>query len=354
MRKYFLHLIFLLSVATAAAQQPDSAEKLVSQGILKEDSGRSDQAMVLYKQALELDKDNFDALGEMAYSLLTSKQYDESVKYCQLAIDRYPRENKLKTVYVTYGTAYDALKQPEKSIEIYDKGIKLFPDFYHLRFNKGITLLGMNKLDAALSCFEQSATLNPNHPGTQNAIGSICTQQNKMLPSLMAYGRLIAVEPGSARSKAALGSINLILSSKITKTSDRHLTVNINPDMLNGGNKKHRPDNFSDVELIITLASALDYDSSMLGKPAVYKFLNKINSICDGLKETSSGNSGFFWTYYAPYFIEMKDKSFTDTFAYIAFAPENDPTVNTWLQLHVDDVNSFLKWSQQYSFAAAH
>ncbi len=350
MQKYLLLLSLLFFATGIRAQQPDSAEKLVTEGVAQEDSGRSNKAISLYKQALDLDHNNLDALAEMAYSLLSSKKYDESIQYCKQAIETHSGDNKLKTVYVTFGTAYDDLKQPDKSIEVYNQGIKLFPDFYHLYFNKGITLLGINKVDAAMDCFEKSAMLNPNHPGTQNAIGHTCLQQNKMMPSLMAYFRLIAVEPGSVRSKAALEEINKMISSAATKTDDKHITVSINPAMLSTGGKKNQPDNFSDVELILTLASALDFDSSTIGRQEVVKLLNKINTICDGLKETKSGNSGFFWTYYAPYLIEMKDKGFTDTFAYIAYAPENIPAVNAWLQLHADDVNSFLKWSQGYSF----
>ncbi len=129
-------------------------------------------------------------------------------------------------VYVSYGTAYDGLKKPEKSIDVYDEGLRLFPDYFYLYFNKGITYWEIDKLNEALFCFQKSATLNPNHPGSQNGIGKICMTQNKKIPAIMAYCRLLVLEPESERSAIALENIQKIMSSSVKDSGNNHITVN--------------------------------------------------------------------------------------------------------------------------------
>ncbi len=117
------------------------------------------------------------------------QNYDEAIDYCKKAIDKHPFENALKSAYVTYGNALDALKKPDKSIELYDEGIKKFPEFYQLYFNKGITLSSINQIDEAVSCLQRSISLNPKHAGSNNALARLLYSQNKNIPALLAFCR---------------------------------------------------------------------------------------------------------------------------------------------------------------------
>ena len=345
-----LVLIFLSSYGTVIAQQREEAENLVKEGVALEDSGKSEQAILKYQQAISLDKNNLLALAEMSYSLLSLKNYDDAIKYCKLAIKTHPGETPLRMVYVTYGTAYDGLNKTGKSIDIYDEGLKIFPDYYYLYFNKGVSLWGMDKLDEALICFERSAALEPSHAGSHNAIGKMCMNQNKKIPALMAYGRLLVLEPESKRSDIALENIQKIMKSNIKASGDKDVTINISPDMLDTENKKQKLNNFSSVEFMLAMTSAVDYDSSMSDKPEVQKFLAKFNGVCSSLKSSEKNNYGFYWDYYVPYYIEMKDKDLTETFAYIVFSSSGDPGVTSWLDLHKTEVDNFYKWSEKFAW----
>ncbi len=91
MKRLILIFIFSFISGSLSAQQKEDAGKLVNEGIALEDSGRSEEAIAKYQQALELDKNNLQALAEMSYSLLTLKKYDEAIKYCKTAIRTHPR-----------------------------------------------------------------------------------------------------------------------------------------------------------------------------------------------------------------------------------------------------------------------
>ena len=59
---------------------------------------------------------------------------------------------------------------------------------------------------------------------------------------------------------------------------------------------------------------------------------------------------GFYWEYYVPYFIEMKEKKLIDTFAYIAFASTESTDVSKWLKAHQEEVEKFYNWSESFQW----
>ena len=169
------------------AQHKEDAVKLVDEGIEYEDKGNHVEAISKYDRALELDSFNLNAFAEKAYSLLSLQQYDEAVKCCQKAIEKHPGEKGLRAVYVSYGNALDGEKNCNKAIEIYNEGINQYPDYYQLYFNKGITLFGTNMIDEAILCFQKSASLNPKHASSHNAIARGMNIMKNRITAIMAY-----------------------------------------------------------------------------------------------------------------------------------------------------------------------
>jgi tetratricopeptide (TPR) repeat protein len=143
MKKIILGLIFLISTNCIYAQNREEAKKLVAEGVTLHDKGEYDAAISKYDKALEADKDNFFALTEKSITLLSLQKHDDVIQLCQKIIQLYPSEKELSMVYVAYGNTYDALKNNEKALEVYNEGINKFPDFYLLHFNKGISYSGM-------------------------------------------------------------------------------------------------------------------------------------------------------------------------------------------------------------------
>jgi len=189
MKKNILSLILIFLCSITFAQQKEEAEKLVDEGVADHDKGDYEGALSKYDKALMLDKDNIIALTEKALTLLSMEKFENSIKICQLAIDKHPDDKGLKNIYVNYGNAYDGLKKTDKSIEIYDEGIKKFPDYYQLYFNKGISLASVRKYDDAEQCFQKSVSLNPRHIGSHNALARVLDVNKMRIASLLAYGR---------------------------------------------------------------------------------------------------------------------------------------------------------------------
>lgn len=346
-------VILLLAFATniTFAQNKEDAEKLVVEGIKYHDNGNFDAAVAKYDEALALDKDNFFALLEKALTSFSLQKFDDVINCCQRAIAAHPDNKELGSIYVSYGNALDGQKKLEQALAIYDEGIKKFPGYYQLYFNKGVALAGAEQYNDAVLCFQKAVMVNPDHASSHNAIARLSHADNKRIPALLAYCRFFTVEPVGARAKENLKGMQLIMKGNVEKTGKNSVTINISSDMLGdtaGAVKKEN--NFNSTDLLLSMAAALDYDKKNKKKSDVEQFIRKFESVCASLSETKKDNSGFFWEYYAPYFIEMKEKKHIETFAYIAFASADDPATGKWIKSHEDEIDQFLKWSGTFSW----
>lgn len=351
MKKIVL-ILYTLSINFAFSQNKIEAEKLVYEGVVYHDNGDYDGALNKYNKALELDKDNLLALAEKAYTLNTLKKYDESILVCKLAIEKHPKENSLKNVYVTYGNALDALKKTDEAFAIYDKGIKIFPEYYQLHFNKGITYSSIRKYDDAILSFQQAILLNPNHASSNNAIARLEKINGRKIPAILAFCRFLIIEPQTERAKENLNGLKELMSANVMKTGENSVSVTIDSNMFSENTKKGKPkeNDFSSVEFISTMDIALDYDEKNVNKTEVEKFIRKFETICGSLSELKKDNYGFYWEVYAPYFVEMKKNKLIEPFAYIVYASSETNDVNEWLEKNQKELDKFYDWSNNYKW----
>ncbi|HLP13362.1 MAG TPA: tetratricopeptide repeat protein [Flavobacteriales bacterium] len=344
---------FLAMACFANAQEKEKAVEMVNEGVSYHEKGDYEGALKRYDKALELDKDNLDALAEKALTLLTMGKTEEAIVNCKLAIQKHPTHEELKTVYVTYGNALDALKKTDESLQVYEDGLNLFPEFYQLHFNKGIALASVKKYEEALLCFNKSVKYNPKHPGSHNAIARIQDgNASKRIPALMAYMRFLVLEPESKRATDNHKLMLALLNGNIEKKGKKEITININSTMFadtteDGSNKEN---NFATTDLILSMDAALDYDKKHKKDTEVEKFIRKVNTMCASLSESRKDNFGFYWDYYAPYFVEMKEKGQIETFGYIAFAASGDEKVISWIKSHKKELTAFYEWSARFQW----
>lgn len=348
--------IFLLFSALLSnfvfAQHKEEAEALVAKGIIYHDKGDYEKAIAKYDQALELDADNLVALAEKSMSLMYMEKYEESILICERAIQKHKGETNLNNVYVTYGNALDGLHQAKKAIEVYDEGIKQFPDYYALYYNKAISLNGLKRFEEALSCFQIAASKNPRHASSHNGIGTLLFLGEQRIPALMAYSRFLTLEPEGDRAKQILVNLKKIMKGNTEVTGENSVTVHINSDMLSDttAEGKNKENNFGMTDMILSMTASLDGDDLFKKETEVERFIRKFQTVCTSLEETRKGKTGFYWDYYVPYFIELYNNKYVETFAYVAFASSDDSKVVKWLKEHETELQEFFNWSNGFEW----
>lgn len=350
--KSSLIIVLLFTRTVSVGQTKTEAEKLVDEGVAQHDRQNYAEAIIKYDEAIKLDASNLYALTEKALTLNALQKFEEAIALCKEAIEKHPGDDGLKTIYVTYGNSLDALKETKKALNIYDEGISQFPNYYQLHFNKAITLAQAKKYEEAIPILETSVALNPAHASSHNALGRLLNIGDKRIPSILALSRFLALENNSSRAVENLQLIQAVMGGSAEKKGDKSVTISITPSMLAAPKKngKKNENNFSSVDLLVAMSAGLDYDDKYKDETEVQRFIRKFSSICSMLSEIRKDNSGFYWEYYAPYFIEMKEKNFIETFSHLAFASTTSGESIEWLSRQPEKVNQFENWSKTFAW----
>ncbi len=352
--RYLLTFLLLASFLSSHAQDILGAQILIEKGVKLHDNGLYDEAIMHYDSALVIDPQNVAAMGEKAMSLLAFNKPQEAADLCAVIFENFLGSRNLEFVYTTYGNALDAIGKPEESLEIYNKGLVEYPNNAHLHFNKGITLTGLDRYDEAQTSIEKAILLNPYHAGSQNALARILKTKKLDVMALMAFCRFMVIEPESIRAVANLPYIQSILKADVEKKGKKKktITINLNPiDVTEDDNGETRPNDFRTVSIMLSFSAALELDKKNKRKSEAELFQLKMESFCHTLAAAKADNYGFYWDYYAPYFIAIEKANLLEPFSYIVYASSKSKSVTKWIRANRDKIDAFYDWDQQYDWS---
>lgn len=148
----------------------------------------------LYKKALVINRDNFDALNLYGTLLLQMKDYSSALDFLSRAAKINPKNpicfnnqgvclknlHRLDEAAISYSRAillkpnydeaifnranlYGALKKYDEAIKGYDEAIKLRPEYIDAIVNRANMLGELRRYDEAMKGYELAITINPNH-----------------------------------------------------------------------------------------------------------------------------------------------------------------------------------------------
>lgn len=340
-----IYYVLLLVSTVAFSQNKNEAELIVEQGIELYNNGSYDEAILKYNEALQVDKNNAYALAEKAMTLLPLKKYDEAVEICEQVLKLYPQNNNA-TVYVTYGNALDLKGDSKFALKIYDKGIKKYPDYYSLYYNQGITYYNLKQPDKAKEAFQLATKLNPNHASSFNALG-ILDSKNR-IPSILALSRYLIIDNKTSRASNNFELLSKLMMQGVTQNSSNSISISIDENSLN--NKKSAENNFSSLDLMLSMSGALNLSDENKNKNEIEKFTDSFNILCQGLKQMKKDNKGYYWEFLAPYFIEMYEKDLIVPFVNTLYLSVNNNNALIYEQENLGTLEQFYFWSKNYNW----
>ena len=278
------------------------------------------------------------------------KKYDEVIRLSEYILKELPENEINSGVYSNYGSALDDKGEREKAIEIFNQGIKKYPQAYLLHFNKGLTLMKIGKAEEALLSYQHALELKPLHVSSNFYTGYILHKANK-IPSLLSTLLFLALEPQTERSKMAFERVNEIMFGNIKKNENGSgTTITINSDLMDKKNKKKEND-FSSAEMMMGIMMVSTNDKQLPQTDEAEKLSLQlqlmISTVSVGLKD----GKGFYWKFYVPFFMALKEKEYMSTFAHIVMAHKNNEAINKWLADNKDKVNDFYFWLKNYRWA---
>jgi tetratricopeptide (TPR) repeat protein len=347
MKRIFICFVSCIISITVFAQE--ELDKIVDEGVALHDKGDYTGAVKKYDEVLAKAPNHFMANYEKAYSLLSLKQYDESIAINKMLAEKFPDNRETKNVYANWGSALDDKGDAAEALNVYDKGIKAFPDFYLLYYNKAITYARQGDMTNSLKYAQDALSKKPTHASSHNLLGLLMKGQNN-IASLLATLTFLALEPEGKRAEANMKQMEDILMAHVTKTGDNSVTINVSPDMLDE-KKKGQENDFSSIELIITLGGALDQDKKYKKETKPERLERKLTDIISMMEETKKDQKGFFWDFYESFFSKMKSRKYLSTYSHVAYLSAGDKDNNKWAEDNSDKIKEFYDWVQGYKWS---
>jgi outer membrane protein assembly factor BamD (BamD/ComL family) len=349
-------LLVLFCVSSAIAQDlkpptltpapgTESQKRLINEGIVLHDRGDYDGAVAKYEEVLKENPDNDWALYEIGYSYQMKKDYRKSLEYAYKGA-QYKSE-RLSQFYVLIGNDLDELGEGKKSVEVYEKGIKLRPDNFLLYYNLAITQSKLKNVEEIRKNLKKALYLNPNHASSHAALAQFFAAMRYKVPALFAAMRFLVIEPESPRTARVYKIFSDTLSGGATAGKNPN-EINIFVDM---GGKKDEGD-FGSLDLILGIVGAANMTEEKKNKSEIERLVDRLDSFFAIVSEgdPKGDKAKFTYRYYIPYFIELKNKKYVEPFAYYISQSTDLKGVPEWLAANQSRVNEFLTWSRNYQW----
>jgi membrane associated rhomboid family serine protease/Flp pilus assembly protein TadD len=206
------------------------------------EAGDFDQAIVNYKEALEINPYLAEARHDLGLAYMRKGLHDEALSAFKQTIETSQQPMIRAMAHYSLGVIYANKKLHEESIASFKKAIEIKPDYaeashdlgvvymkiglnneaitafkqtieagdkLELRamayYNLGLTYATIELYDEAIDSLEKSLRLQPGDPDTQNALGNCYLGKELYEKAIGAFQKALELNPDFAEAQAGLG-----------------------------------------------------------------------------------------------------------------------------------------------------
>lgn len=194
--------------------KPDDADTHYNFGVALEKQGRLEEAMAHFSEAVRLRPNYADAHYSMAVILAQQSKFEEAISY-------YSKALQVRPLYVeahnNLGVALFSLGKLDKAIEHYRTALKLNPDFSKAHNNLGNALIQKGKLDEAIAHYSRALEIRAHYPEAHNNLGVALARQGKIDAAIVQFEKALHLKPDYTQART-----NLVLAREMaSKTRDQ-------------------------------------------------------------------------------------------------------------------------------------
>lgn len=170
----FVAMVLLLGVAQARANVfsdfNEKEQQLYQNAIHFMDNGMVDTGIDLLKGLDKAHPSNRAVVYEIVYGYIVKQDYEEAYQWAKKLL-------KLKDAdadsYFIAGNAFDYVGKRKEAIEIYEKGLKKFPNSVRLWVEKGNMAYMMKNYDESVGCYEHAIDIDPNYDASYYRLANL-------------------------------------------------------------------------------------------------------------------------------------------------------------------------------------
>jgi predicted O-linked N-acetylglucosamine transferase (SPINDLY family) len=166
-------------------------------------AGRLHEAGALYRQVLEAEPDNPEALHLLGVVSHQTGQHDVAVRYIQQAIARSPQVARFHN---NLGEALRAQGRLAEAEAQYRQALALKPEYVDAHTNLGTTLKAQGNLEEAVAHYRKALALSPGSADAHNNFGLAVQEQGNLEVAVAQYRTALALNPALPEAHNNLGN----------------------------------------------------------------------------------------------------------------------------------------------------
>jgi tetratricopeptide (TPR) repeat protein len=173
-------------------------------GVQLANMGRTDEALVHYQKALELDPNYAETHYNLNLLLAKMGRTDEALAHYQKALELNPNQAE---AHDNLGLLFADMGQPDKALVHYQRALEINPNYDKAHYNLGILLADMGRTDEALVHFQKALECNPHHAEAHSNLGLLCAKMGRTDEALAHYRKALELDPNRAETHNNLGAL---------------------------------------------------------------------------------------------------------------------------------------------------
>lgn len=208
-------------------KSPSNVAPALAQAVQLHRQGRLADAERLYREILEVQPDQIDALNNRGAALLSLQRDEEALASFRQALRVKPDHVE---AHYNCGSALRNLGRYPEALASFDRALALRPDYVKAHNNRGAVLEAMNRLEPALAAYERALAIDPEFAEARgNRVRVLCLL-DRFEEALASLTQALARDPNDARSYFERGRVYLDLNRNDEGAADFQKALALKPD----------------------------------------------------------------------------------------------------------------------------
>lgn len=187
--------------------QPDNADALHLVGLVRRRQGRHEEALALIERAVALRPGAGPYHANLGNLLVDMGRHGDAVEHFRKALTAFPGD---ATVAGRLAFSLWVCGRYDEAEAAYRVAIALKPDEAEHHFNLGVTFQRQNRQSDAELAFRDCLGIDPFHKAAWNSLGTVLRRQGRLDEGVIAHQRSLAIDPEYWEGHKCLGLTLLI------------------------------------------------------------------------------------------------------------------------------------------------
>lgn len=215
------------ALASGAGPSPEQLAVWLQQAIQAQQRGRLAEAEALYRQMLQRDPRQVDALHFLGVLTAQRGQHEQAADLIRRALELNPQ---YADAWNNLGNVLTALERPEEAAEAYRRTVELAPGHVGAYGNLGVALTQLGRLEEAIAACRQAIALAPDIAESYFNLGTALLAQGDHEGTIAAYQETVRRQPNHTRAYKALSLLFYKLDRREDATELFQSWLEQNPD----------------------------------------------------------------------------------------------------------------------------